>query len=49
VHAGDDELAGAEAQAGGQRLWAYDGRLITGQRQHSGGKVAELVIDALGR
>jgi putative intracellular protease/amidase len=26
-----------------------DGRLITGQQQYSGGKVAELVIEALGR
>jgi putative intracellular protease/amidase len=42
---------GANYVQGG--LWkpfaVRDGRLITGQQQYSGGKVAELVIEALGR
>jgi putative intracellular protease/amidase len=42
---------GANYVQGG--LWkpfaVRDGRLITGQQQYSGGKVAELVIGALGR
>jgi putative intracellular protease/amidase len=32
-----------------KRFAVRDGRLITGQQQYSGGKVAELVIEALGR
>ena len=38
------------SRAGSGKPFAVrDGRLITGQQQYSGGKVAELVIEALGR